>query len=316
MNDLLSSGLWPRLRKLATTAHRKWAAVAYVTDDRYLEFGKGDVLITDASDEAIQSGQTSAAVLKAALQRKAQIVSISGLHSKVYLFDNHAVIGSANLSKESEKRLEVALLTDQPTVVSAVRLLIEQLKSAGYAVDEPFISRISSLPVTKRTSAPTGSGRSLVKDIAPRSWLVGVTQYEEKEQERAFVEKGMAEAEKHVSKEHSDVSWIRFRGNSRFRREAQKGDLVVCIWTKDEKGKPDAVYHHAPILLRKDDGERGVTWFYVEEYANADKTTLSWKRFQRLHSQIGIPGTLSQWACRELTRHHSDALHDLWFDQK
>lgn len=119
MNELLSSGLWPRIRKLAKIAKRKSAAVAYVTDDRYLKFGEGDVLVTDASDEAIKSGQTSASLLESALRRKATIASISGLHSKVYVFDRCAVIGSANLSRESERRTEAALLTDQPTVVSS-----------------------------------------------------------------------------------------------------------------------------------------------------------------------------------------------------
>jgi hypothetical protein len=74
--------------------------------------------------------------------------------------------------------------------------------------------------------------------------------------------------------------------------------------------------HHAPILLRKDDDAHDVTWFYVEEYPNADDTTLTWKQFQRLYSQIGFPGKLSQWASREVASHHSDALHDLWFNQK
>jgi hypothetical protein len=75
MNELLSSGLWQRLRKLPKRANKKFAAIAYVTDDTKIAFGKDDVLITDASDEAVKSGQTSAAVLKAALNRKAQIVS-------------------------------------------------------------------------------------------------------------------------------------------------------------------------------------------------------------------------------------------------
>lgn len=315
MNELLSSGLWPRLRKLAKGAHKKAAAVAYVTDDRHVVFDKGDILVTDASDEAIKSGQTSAALLKAAFKRKAQIVSISGLHSKVYVFDNHAIIGSANLSKESERRTEAALLTDQPTVVSATRLLIDTFKSEGEIVDEAFISRIIKLPVTNRTPKPDNSKRKIMNDPAPRTWLVGLKPVQEKDEEKAIAEEGLEEAEKHVSQEDSSVSKIRFRGNSRFRREAKEGDVVVCIWTENGKGKPDSVYHHAPILLRKDDDAHDVTWFYVEEYPNVSETTLTWKQFQQLHSQIRFPGKLSQWSSREIAPHHSDALHDLWFDQ-
>jgi hypothetical protein len=207
MNELLSSGLWPRLRKLAKSAKKKHAAIAYVTDDTKIAFGKGDVLVTDASDVAIKSGQTSAAVLQAAWKRKAQIVSITGLHAKVYVFDKYPVIGSANLSKESEKRTEAALLTDQPTVVSAARLLIDSLKKEGDAVDEEFIERMCKLPVTMRPNPIPGQKVKAKADPVPRSWLVGLRPVEEKEEEKDFVEEGMEEAEKHISQEDSLVSW-------------------------------------------------------------------------------------------------------------
>lgn len=312
MNELLSSGLWPRIRKLGKEAKIKSAAVAYVTDDRYLKFGKGDVLVTDASDEAIKAGQTSAQLLQGAFKRKATIVSIPGLHAKVYVFDNVAVIGSANLSKESERRTEAALVTDQPTTVSSARSLIETWKSNGDPVDEAFISRISKLPVEKVWSH---GGRKQIRsaDPNPRTWLIGLKQIQEKKEEQATVAEGTAAAKKHISDEESSVSWIRFRGNSKFRREAKKGDVVICIWSPTAKGKPQAVYHHAPILLRKNDEENNLTWIYVEKYPDAEDNTLTWKQFQNLHAQVGLPGKLSQWANREIARHYSDALHELWF---
>lgn len=245
MNELLSSDLWSRIRQLAKRAKKKSAAIAYVTDDRYVKFGNGDVLVTDASDAAIKSGQTSAAVLKAALKRNAEIASIAGLHAKLYVFDRIAVVGSANLSKESERRTEAALFTDQPTAVSSARVLIERLRAEGEPVDEAFISRISKLPVTKRKGV-AGGRRKRPKDPTPRSWLVGLRPVQEKEEEQPLIEEGLEEAEMQVSDEDSSVSWIRFRGNSSFRREAKEGDVVVCIWTQDWKGKPTAVYRHAP----------------------------------------------------------------------
>lgn len=59
-----------------------------------------------------------------------------------------------------------------------------------------------------------------------------------------------------------------------------------------------------------------MTWLFVEEYDDAEETTLTWKQFEKLYKQIGVPGKLSQWPKRELARHHSDALHDLWLPQK
>jgi hypothetical protein len=314
MDELLSAGLWPRLRQLAKKAQRKHAAVAYVTDDRFVTFDKGDLLVTDASDGAIKSGQTSAAVLKAALKREAQIVSITGLHAKLYVFDRCAIVGSANLSKESEMRTEVALLTDQPSTVSASRLLIESLKGDGEIVDDSFIARIGKLPVTKM--APMAADRKRLRkvDLLPRTWLVGLKPIEVKADEQESVEEGQAEAQQHVSDESSEVSWIRSRGNSRFRREAKEGDLVISIWTENGNGKPHAVYHHAPILLRQDDPVNDSVRFWVEEYPDSEETTLTWKQFHKLFSQIGLPGKLTQWPTRELASNHSAALHDLWFD--
>jgi hypothetical protein len=316
MNEILSSTLWPRLKELAKTAHKKFAAVAYVTDDEVVKFGKGDVLVTDASDEAIKTGQTSAAVLTAAWRRKATIYSIPKLHSKLYIFDRYVIVGSANLSKSSQERIEIALLTDHPTTVSASRLLIDRLKQDRTPIDEAFISHILGLPVTKHPPLTLGSDHKVDADILPTVWLVGLKPAREKEDEQAVVEEGLGEAEKYVSQDDSSVSWIRFRGNSRFRRVAQRGDVVVRIWTEDRKGKPKAVYHHAPILLRKEDPAHNTAWFYVEDYPDAEETTLSWNQFRKLYSKIGIPGKLSQWSHRELAVHHSDALHDLWFDQK
>ncbi len=241
MNELLSSELWPRIKVLAKNSKKKHAAVAYVTDDTKVRFDKGDVLITDASDEAIKSGQTSAVVLKAAHKRETQIFSIAGLHAKVYVFDRCAVIGSANLSKHSEQLIEAALLTDQPTAVSSARLLIEQLKEVADPVDAAFIKRICGIPVSPRNSMRGKQKGTRTKDKKPRSWLVGLKPVEEKPEEEAIVEEGRAEAEKHVSQNESLVSWIRFRGDSKFRREAQAGDVIVCIWTEDGKTSPKSV---------------------------------------------------------------------------
>jgi hypothetical protein len=274
-------------------------------------FGKNDVLITDASDGAIESGQTSAAVLKAALKRGAQIVSIAGLHTKLYVFDRYAIIGSANLSKGSEKRTEAAILTDHPEMVSASWSLIDKLAGLGEPVDVAFISRISKLSVARMRAISTG-GRRILKDPLPRTWLVGLTPITNEDEEPAIVAEGRAEAQRRISDEDSDVWPIQFRGNSRFRREGRRYDLVICIWTMKRNGKPKTVYAPSKILLRQEDPAENLTRFYVEEYPDAEQTALTWGQFQRIYTQSGIPGRLSQWPSREIARHHADSLHSLW----
>lgn len=117
-------------------------------------------------------------------------------------------------------------------------MLIERLKGNGEAVDEAYIARISKLSVRKPVGVGEGGKRPLKDGPVPRTWLVGLKPVQTKEGEEALAEKGQAEAEQRVSDEDSEVSWIRFRGTSRFRREAKQGDLVIQIWTENGKGEP------------------------------------------------------------------------------
>ena len=112
MIKILSGGLWPELAKLAKQKTCIKAAVAYVSDDSYVSFGKGDSLIVDASKFSISSGRTSASVLESAYKKGANLYSCDSLHGKVIVFDHHAYIGSANTSKNSKENLdEIGVIT-------------------------------------------------------------------------------------------------------------------------------------------------------------------------------------------------------------
>ena len=312
MNELLSASLWPRIRKLAKSARRKQAAIAYVTDDRFIKFSEGDVLVTDASDAAIKAGQTDAQLLKRAFERNAELFSLKGLHGKVYVFDRHAIVGSANLSKGSENLTEVATLTDNPSVLGSARILIGDLSNRAKSIDESFIKRICKLPVTKQPS-PSGRKKAGRRELdKPRIWLVGLKPRKEKKNVADAVKKGKAKAERRRSNPKSDVGELYFGGSSLFRKEAKKDDLIIRIWTENAKGKPDCVYHHSPILNREEDKEAGETVFFVEDYPDCETTSLTWAEFKKLYGRAGIKRKLTQWPTREIRQQQSDALHALW----
>jgi phosphatidylserine/phosphatidylglycerophosphate/cardiolipin synthase-like enzyme len=73
----------------------------------HLRFREGDLLICDASDVAITGGLTSVSLLRSFVNQGAQVYSYDGLHSKVAVIDDLALIGSANLSKLSRHQLKV-----------------------------------------------------------------------------------------------------------------------------------------------------------------------------------------------------------------
>src|SRR5262245_18363121 len=136
MNELLSDSLWSTIKKLAKKATSKRAAVSYVTSDEFVTFGEGDLLITDASDQAIAARHTDAKTLARAFKRKAHLYSLPGLHTKVLLLGGTAVIGSANLSTTSANDLvEAAWVTDAPAAVGMATSFIQELITQAEEID-------------------------------------------------------------------------------------------------------------------------------------------------------------------------------------
>ena len=66
---LYGGPLWGAITDCVKKAHRTKAAIAYVTKSVSLPLKPGDILVVDASDGAIASGQTSATTL-ASLNKK------------------------------------------------------------------------------------------------------------------------------------------------------------------------------------------------------------------------------------------------------
>jgi phosphatidylserine/phosphatidylglycerophosphate/cardiolipin synthase-like enzyme len=121
-------GLWNQIRILADGCARKAAAVAYLTTEQSVRFNKGDLVIVDASDEVIKAGATSARLLAALRTRGVDLYSLAGLHAKVMVLDQTVVVGSANLTTNSTKLAEAAIITDSPALVASAVALIESLR--------------------------------------------------------------------------------------------------------------------------------------------------------------------------------------------
>lgn len=298
------------------------AAVAYVTSDSMLQFNEDDLLIVDASDQAIESGQTSAPLLRRAFENGVALYSCRTLHAKVMLFDGVAVIGSANVSQSSERSLiEAALLTDHPSTVSMTRAFLQKLQDNSTLISKRFIERICSLEVKKSNRRRFDTLKRpdfSVKLDTPLTWLVSVSWADEEryESERPYIEKGSEKAEKLLSKSSSEIGWIRFtQDKPRFVREAKVGDSVIQIWSDSAKSKiPDTVFPHATILLRQ--REPSCIRFFIEHPANVDKTSLTWRQFIKLTKRVGLPFNVGRYTTRLLPEEYSDALAALWKESK
>lgn len=286
MLRVVSGGLWAEIKKLGKNSKTKAGAIAYVTTDAPVKFKRGDILVCDASDNAIASGQTSARVLRAAHKRGAKLYSSPGLHSKVLVFGRVAVVGSANMSDASASTLtEAAIITDDARAIAGVRAFIEELVDGADAIDAAFLARIGKIKV--RAPRRGSKRRRALTVRGPRAWLISVVPLDDQkyEAENDVVEREREAAEEETEFSDSDTGYLRFTGSSRFRKFAKRGDLVISICLPHAKSKRGKVYAPEPLLHRKDKGK--VTHFFVEEYSDREKTALPFSRFTALWKRAG-----------------------------
>lgn len=308
MDIILTGNIWKQVAARTNATKRRLTAVAYVSSDRHLKLRRNDVLICDASERAIKTGETSAPVLQSLFRRGVEIRSRPDLHAKVAVLGRHVLIGSCNLSASSAEDLtELALLTDRKQVVAQATAFIHGLRETSEEIDDAFLRRILKIKV--RPARRHGRKRQgKTTRFGDKVWLVSVRQLADDSfpNEQHFVEKAEKKADTLVADNDSTVSWIRWTGKARFRSVARPGDIVVQIW-ESLSGKRTTVFAPCPIILRQDVAHW--TRFYVAE--PGDCLSLSWERFKREAKKHGL-SRISKDSVRELNPREVLLVEGLW----
>lgn len=308
MDEILTDNVWKQVAPYARSCGRRVAALAYVSTDTHIRFKKGDTLVCDASDAAVKSGETSAPVLSKWFKAGVRIYSRPGLHAKVLVMGTKALVGSANLSQSSATQLrEASLLTSRPVVVSQAKAFVHLAKSEATEVDEDFLAHACALKVTKR-KARGQPRRKKWKKLGSRFWIVRVYEIESDRyvKEEEYVDQAAVKLREITGDETIEPAWIRWTGNSRFRRDAQAGDTVIELWST-RKGKQITVQPPSAILLRQD--RQNWTRFYCDP--TGDLPDLSWTEFQRHLRQIGIT-SITKNSVRELNKKDAALIRTIW----
>jgi phosphatidylserine/phosphatidylglycerophosphate/cardiolipin synthase-like enzyme len=143
------------------------------------------------------------------------VFSLPNLHAKVFVFDNTAIIGSANVSRNSSSVLiEAALLTDERATVSQASALIESLKEKATIVDSEFISRISKIKVRARKGfGPLQKPKPKVGRLGGRTWILRVDEVGPSSfpNESEIAAQGEKLAARELLNRDHDVNWVRWR---------------------------------------------------------------------------------------------------------
>lgn len=114
MAGIFSAGhVWGQITASARAAQGPASvAVAYFGSggSQLLPLPKDSVLVVDAGENAVKAGVTCPADLERYVRRGTKVFSFLELHAKVFVFDEHAFVGSANVSHRSSTRLVEAIV--------------------------------------------------------------------------------------------------------------------------------------------------------------------------------------------------------------
>jgi phosphatidylserine/phosphatidylglycerophosphate/cardiolipin synthase-like enzyme len=147
----VGSDVWREIDRALRRSPRT-IAVAYFSSAQFAA-KRSDVILTNACEEAIATGQTSASTLLAAARSGARVYSLSTLHAKIFLTPNVVFVGSANLSNSSRKLNEAGIVSTNAEIIREVNRYVALLLKQASRLNIGQLKRLAAIPVAKRGRA-------------------------------------------------------------------------------------------------------------------------------------------------------------------
>lgn len=146
---------WPSITASLSKAGRGPAecAIAYVgtAGPHHLPLRDDDLLVCNASDDALRGHATSPTALLGYVDSGVDVYNHQQLHAKVIVCDDVAWVGSANASRNSAVNLQEAVLrTTEPSAVRAARAFVRQLAGDSTPLSRPTLeAMLARVPQTR-----------------------------------------------------------------------------------------------------------------------------------------------------------------------
>jgi hypothetical protein len=194
MTKILTSEIWDRLTALAKKSKKSHVAVAYINSGsrRLLPLKRGSVLVVDLSARAVKSGSTNPSEVLKFVNAGVEVHTQENLHAKVFVFPRRVVIGSSNVSKNSQKNLiEAALESTDTDAVKAARGFV--LSLTGDRIGPDYCKEMA-----KHYRPPKGpAGKTSCPTKSP-IWVVPLTDWKSNDTETEQANIGRAVATKRL----------------------------------------------------------------------------------------------------------------------
>ncbi len=307
MNRTLTTDIWSVAKTLARDATIRKLAIAYVTENR-VGLRSGDILVCDASDRMIRMGQTDAKLLKELHENGVAVHSVHGLHSKVMLFGNHAVVGSANMS--GSRLTEACIVTDKKQITSGIASFIAQLAKPKTELGGPEIDRLCRIEVVRTGGRGAPKKPHRIARLGSTTWIVGVRELvrDPSSAEQRHIDRATTDLNKRHRSAKDDYDWIRWSKGNKFADECREGDTIISVWSPRKKGRR-YVTRGLPVLMKRNEPQ--FCRFYIGDPVK-DSDMIGWTAFRRILSAADYDKYVGPNSVQMLTPEAAETIDRCW----
>lgn len=266
--NLLTEKVWNSITKaVKNSKFKSYVAVAYFGQGgaKLLPLSSGSILVVDASEGAVKSGQTCPPELIKLQTRGVKIFSHTHLHSKIFVIGTKLFIGSANVSTRSANILTEALFTTTDrNVVAKTKKYIQEL--AKYELGPERLKALSKIYKPPRNGGNRKQKEGL--ENSPQLFLYRLALKGYTVEEEIYAKSGKKEAEK--KRINRKFNLDEFAWSEKNNINAREGDIAMQIVNDEEKtyvsvpgtiinikrwhrkGRAHAIFHvEVPVRRRK-----------------------------------------------------------------
>ncbi|MEP9390761.1 phospholipase D family protein [Gordonia sp. VNK1] len=168
---------WETISRKLYGRRPRLGAIAFVGrdgPDLLRHFRHGDVLVVNASKEAVASHATSPDALAELIAKGIEVKSSPTLHAKVLVGEGIAIVGSANASRNSTESLEAVIVTDDKAAIVRARDFVAGIAADANPIDDDLLTELRRVwEENRRAPVPGVTGRSAEAGLLLR-WPVPV----------------------------------------------------------------------------------------------------------------------------------------------
>lgn len=236
---LCNDSLWDELAFRVKSSRKVKAAVAFVGNGGadLLPLKKGDTLVVNLGLQTVKQGATSPKEIQRLIKRGVKVFTRSNLHAKFFICDGGLLVGSANISNNSQKALdEAASLTTDKAALRRAADFFDKLCTEPVRPDYLKLCLETYRPPVFSVVGKADKSVRQKRVVEAKLWFIGGLRYYDipsSEVERAEDIQEKAESRLQQSKgTHAD--YIHNAIKPRYFDDIRVGDwIVTCIAESD-----------------------------------------------------------------------------------